>query len=216
MQLTTGFLSTIDTYAIELPAEFEPHAEKSSVLAVNGEKHTVQFAPASRFDTRRPGQQFRERRSDGGHMVDIYDRPEIPALTIAYWDVANGVLWTQVETETEGDAALDAVIAELDVAEDANGLPRLTYGSGLSGGDLREPAERDLITFYAIDASRGPWSVTLINAGGMARDSESGSDPELVSRATALGVQVTCDGPASTTGQLSGLCESVAGNLRLV
>lgn len=94
-------------------------------------------------------------------------------------------------------------------------IPLVELGPEVSGGDVRQDIERDLVMFYAAVDGQAPWSVRLSDAGALGYDGDSRiGDTVFATRATPLGVTVTCDGPAASEKQVRETAEAVAASLR--
>jgi hypothetical protein len=221
MRTKFGFLSSRDTFAADLPQEMTTRSESSSTVVIDGRARSVQHSAAST-----PAAVFRgkarssEASARGSRKVQLY-RQASPDILFAYWKVADGWLWTQIDPVADGTSGLNRLLGEMLVYEDSAALPRIDMGSYLSSGNLREPAERDTVIFYSPDLGEppasAPWSYTFRYAGAFAADEESGdADTAIVTRATSLGVTVACDGPGASLAQLRAAAGAAAASVEVV
>jgi hypothetical protein len=231
-----SFLTVPGLYAATLPGWMNGPPELSSTVVVGGVPRNVQFGTPDRGH---PGLVFVGAFEAGASEVSLYDQvgtrtpdpmsasiPVVDAVTdfiddsefvaqrFVYWKLLTGSVSTHFYPAEEGEPTLRQLIECMVVSEPRPGFPALEFREPLTGGDIREPAERDSVTFHAPGEAYAPWSITFTYAGPLARHSEFREAGVVgVTRAAASGVTVFCDGPAARAHELRGVAGEIAGSL---
>lgn len=231
-----SFLTLPGSYAAAIPDHLTGARELSSTVVLNGVQRNVQFGL---LDRSQPGQVLVGAIDTGGSKVFLYDQvgtrtpdplsasmptidadsdfiddSEFFAQRFVYWELPTGFLSTHFYPVEEGEPTLRRLLKHMVVSEERPGFPKVEFQEPLTGGDVREPAERDSVSFHADGETEVPWSISFNYAGSLASDSEfSEAGMAGVTRATALGVSVFCDGPAVRVEELRAVAEEVAASL---
>lgn len=222
MDVTFGFLNGRDVFRAALPPSVTVGGEAASCLVLSaaiGERAAVQYRSSTYFDSAHTDETFRiNKTSAQGTTVAIYDYPASDPMTLAYWTLPIGSLWVALETNPDGSAALDELLAGLRVFQDGLGIPRITIGDPLTAGDLTQEDERDTVMFVSQDDTLTPTSVVFTNGSTEGTDEAQtdANDGEIavVSVPTSLGLTVTCDGPAGNLAGVIQAATNVAASVR--
>jgi hypothetical protein len=146
---------------------------------------------------------------------DFIDDSEFFAQRFVYWKLSTGFVSTHFYPAEEGEPTLRKLLKHMVVSEQRPGFPKVELQAPLAGGNIREPAERDGVSFHADGEVEVPWSISFNYAGSLAKDGEfSEAGMTGITRATALGVTVYCDGPAARGVELRAVAEEIADSLR--
>ena len=146
---------------------------------------------------------------------DFIDDSEFFAQRFVYWKLSTGFVSTHFYPAEEGEPTLRKLLKHMVVSEQRPGFPKVELQEPLTGGNIREPAERDSVSFHADGEVEVPWTLSFKYAGPLARDSQfSEAGMTGITRATALGVTVFCDGPATRDAELRVAAEEIAASLR--
>ena len=237
MEVEFSFLTLPGLYTATVPDHLTEARELSSTVMLNGVQRNVQFGL---LDRSQPGHVLVGEIDNGESKVFLYDQigtrkpdplsasiPTIDADTdfiddseffaqrFVFWKLSTGFVSTHFYPVEEGEPTLRKLLKHMVVSEERPGFPKVEFQEPLSGGNIREPAERDSVTFHADGEVDVPWSLSFKYAGSLARDgqfSEAGMTG--ITRATALGVTVFCDGPAARHEELRATAEEVAASLQ--
>jgi|tagenome__1003787_1003787.scaffolds.fasta_scaffold20928739_2 hypothetical protein len=216
MPTTFTFLTSAQTYRADIPDEFGDFMEMTAAVSINGSRRSIVFTRGRSPGEVTQGTEVEQLKDSRGQVVRIFKNGNAPTR-FACWSVAGGLLWTHAEVDTDGAAALTALVSHLTVGT-AGQAPQLSLG-GLPGGDPSRPEERDRVVMYSASSSEelgaaSAWSLTFENAGGFARDEEiRDTDVARVTRATPYGVTVACDGPAKLLAALRTNADAVAASV---
>jgi len=237
VEVEFSFLTLPGLYTATIPDHLTGARELSSTVMLDGVQRNVQFGL---LDRSQPGQVLVGEIDIEGSKVFLFDQigtrtpdplsasiPTIDADTdfiddseffaqrFVYWKLSTGFVSTHFYPVEEGEPTLRTLLKHMVVSEERPGFPRVEFQAPLGGGNIREPAERDSVTFHADGAVDVPWSLSFKYAGSLARDgqfSEAGMTG--ITRATALGVTVFCDGPAARHAELRAAAEEAAASLQ--
>ena len=215
MRTQFSFLSIDGLYEATLPRGFGAERGKTSVVAVNGIARSVQHLSGQSAAGVFRGKDARGTlRAGDGTAVALYEQPD-PYVRFLYWNAGDGLLWTQHEPDVEDESAMTALLHALQV-EAARGGVRIRIAEPLRGGDVRDLAERDSVMFYGRPRAV-PDTVTFTFSGPFSSDREiTGSDVSAVTRGTAVGIDVTCDGPSSQLEAMRAAADEIAGSVSAV
>jgi hypothetical protein len=237
MKVEFSFLTLPGVYVATIPDHMTGARELSSTVVLDGVPRNVQFGSPDRT---LPGQVLVGEIETEGSKVFLYDQigtrtpdplsasiptidadadfiddSEFFAQRFVYWELSTGFVSTHFYPVEEGEYTLRRLLKYMVVSEQSPGFPKVEFQEPLTGGNIREPAERDSVSLHADGATDVPWSITFSYAGPLASDSEfSEAGMAGIMRGTALGVTVFCDGPAARAAELRAVAEEVAVSLR--
>ncbi|MDQ3890037.1 MAG: hypothetical protein M3312_05745 [Actinomycetota bacterium] len=212
-----GFLSYPGSlYEAEIPDVFGSERGGQAVVALNGMARTINWLSASAAENLWQGKVQVGNVAARGRSILVYEQPS-PRIHFLYWKLGSRYVWTFLEPDNEGDVGLETLLSNLDVHEDESGQPRISLRAALSSGDIRRADERDLAFFYSSNDRAWVGGVTFSYAGGLASDNETREgDRAAATRGTALGINVTVDGPSAAVGAVRKLADDVAASLATV
>lgn len=215
MNVRFHFLRSPQLYAAELPDLMRPEPELSGVVVFRDVKRTIQYSPGRGIDDALSETTGAGETASGRGNAALHRRTRPPALDFASWPTARGGVWTHAEPATEGTDAIRKVAKALKVTDGEAGIPLVELGVEVSGGDVRQDIERDLVMFYASDDAGAPWSVRFADSGALGYDGDARvGDIVFATRATSVGVTVTCDGRAEDEKVIRRTADAVAATLR--
>jgi hypothetical protein len=207
-----NFLTAPDSYAFDLPDMVDQAPTLYGVVRLDGGARELTYEPRSyrsdpdlerslahRFDV------VRDR-----IRVSVYERREEPSDLIAFWRLIDGYLITFVDDQLGCGADLESgirtVIANLSVRVTKSGLPAVELRAPLVPGDIRDPFQREMITFRPREEPGVDWPVVkIIRQPPWAYEGSSSWQDELTasrSVTNALGITVECMGPRQYGSQL--------------
>jgi hypothetical protein len=213
MKTLFGFLTSTHTYSAELPAAMSAQPELYGVFSIDGDSRSLHYAPAGRFDDGHAGLRKVGEQTHGNTPVTIYANAD-PPLTMPYWNLGRGFVWTHFVEQSAGNSRLDTVLAGLTVALDRRGLPRVSVGSPFARGNVRLPDERDRVVYAVAGARPAFGSIVFSDTGALGTDGvQTGSQGVIVSAHSMLGVTVTADGPTALRGDLERIVRDAAASI---
>lgn len=215
-----NFLSEPASHDVDVPDSVDPLPDLRSVLAIDGGARSIIFEPFSRrqdpaettFFTRRL-----ETQGADGRDVVVYRANSSPAYAAAFWRLSKGFLYTFLQDQTSCGSDLDdgmrTVAASIAVDENPNGLPSIELRRPLTPGDIRDPGQRDVVTFRAANGDGWP-DIQLQRLPGWGRvvrgPQESAGFVEATAGASRASIRVTAVGPADQAAGLQDLADGVA------
>jgi hypothetical protein len=234
-----SFLTFPGVYTATIPDHLTGARELSSTVMLDGVPRNVQFGL---LDRSQPGQVLVGEIDLEGSKVFLFDQvgtrtpdplsasmptidaesdfiddSEFFAQRFVYWKLSTGFVSTHFYPVEEGEPTLRKLLRHMVVSEERPGFPKVEFREPLAEGNIREPAERDSVTFHADGEVDVPWSLSFKYAGSLARDGQFSEAGMMgITRATAIGVTVFCDGPAARDAELRTAAEETAASLQAV
>jgi hypothetical protein len=217
-----NFLTTPDSYAFDLPELVDPAPMLHAVVRLDGGARELTYEPRSyrsdpdlerglahRFDVVRD------------HIrVSVYERLAEPSDLIAFWRLIDGYLITFVDDQLQCGADLESgirtVIANLSVRVTRFGLPAVELRAPLLPGDVRDPFQREMITFRPREPGVDGLGVTITRQPPWVYEGSSRRQDEFTasrSVTTALGITVECAGPRQYDLQLQQYAADMASSV---
>lgn len=238
--IALGFLGASDRYNCRLPASVNAaNAQYRSIVNYEGPREIIYVNSNEAADpSTDPTKTFQYNATAGGITVSVFRETEPPPALLAYWRMSGGYLMTWMEESqpdepAPGRAGLDTVIANLS-ASLGGGLPRIQPQGPVLGGDLRDPNQRDVTSFFPSSTAEYPtaWPAVRFSHGSgvsespptvddgeviediQREDATPGLDAIEVSVTTAYGVGVALQGPPDQASALESLAVEVAQSLK--
>jgi hypothetical protein len=234
MRMEFGFLSYPGTYVADVPTSMRV-VEYTTTVVVDQLRRSVRFSTGNAAEAAGSLGQVPSRAMPvklggataydqvGTDQADPLSAPAqsfslagddaIPQTTFLYWQLPSGYLCTHVYPDLDRMSTVLALTQGLHPSEDSAGRPRLALGRQLRLGHLTEPVERDAVALYADDPNAAVVTVSFGFAGALAADGASQNGHlSTVTRATPLGITVTCDGTARD-GSLRSRTAAIASSL---
>jgi hypothetical protein len=210
MDVTATFPTTGIVVSASLQPTLDPTPFLDAVVVAFGDTTSIQVQPDGAalpsFD-----ETFRFDHVEQGAEVWFSINESVPQ-TLLRWSGSGWNEWTQLDS-IDG-AVVSGTLSGIKVSQ--GGAPTLQLTPPVFAGDIREPIERDYVRYLATDTGTVPWSVSLVYAGSFGRDStQSDGVAAIVTVATSLGVEVVCDGPATSIDAVAQAAQSVAASLRV-
>lgn len=212
MRITWKFLGYHERFSVELPGNAPAAPELATVVRYGSRARAVMF----RSDERTHFQDGRTRERDvpetGAAVYRIGEEPYYPLLQ---WNVGGGKAWMFVEEDT--NLLIDQLAKLVVVREDATGLPTVDAQRPLAGGDVRDPAERDVVIFDASGTDEG-WRRILFERSGpfAAQDVvtiDEYNDYATVRLGTEFPLNVQCGGRTTDLDKLRTIAETARSSL---
>lgn len=217
------FLSDPATYSVSLPKALQVQPESYGVLTLDGSAREIIYTPASRRQDPE-GEPTLTKQFDvsrNGITTSVYSviSSSSPQL-VAYWRLPSGYLVYVLGDDTGCGSDLEAgmrlVIEHVDISVDSRGLPSLATNAPVSGGDPKDPFQREELMFPASAQDPAAPVLKLIREPVWKRQGDTvweGASAAEVSRTTSFGVTVRAFGPTSALPTLRDYADRVASSL---
>jgi hypothetical protein len=224
MNTKLQFLTARERYSVRLPDDVEPTPDMAGVIVLDGSAREVIYQPATRMRDPKTLPEIYSHQFDvtaKGVTVSVYERKETPKYLAAFWWLRDGYLNTFMDEPTDcGDGSktartgIETVISSLDVDQFLLSLPQLVLRAPLQRGNWRDPAERDMTSFYP---RAGTWPVVrAYKEPPWAREGSQRrhlGDFTEASVTTTFQLTVSCEGPTANTAELENTAAEVAASL---
>jgi hypothetical protein len=226
-EVTFGFLANNDVLEATLPDEFVGRREAYSVVLFEGTPITVMWADAEGARRVVEDPALGRLRARGGAHAEIVvygpERPEgmdpdFTLLTFAPVDgpPMTGRMWVVLDSMIDARRAEEAFASGLIPVVDEHGLPHFAVEPPLRLGSIRDPVQRDGVTFFTKMRDDGySESLRFTESAAFGTDGNRVvGDTCLVTVTTPIGVSITCDGAASAAKSLEERAGEIAASLR--
>jgi hypothetical protein len=210
--LTTGFLSDTSTISLTLPAGFNATTEASSAVVLpNGGCRSVLWTDRGSGQAMAASANLTERaqHSAAGGSVTEYAQPD-PFTGQFFTTVLRfrptgagegyGWMWLTLDPDFDDTDTRDLLVSAITPTVDANGLPRFRIAPPLRLGSPLDPAQRDMIAFFAPSGHNVAMALRLWNTGALSSDNTAPT-PGAATVGTATGVSVQSDGTSTSDAQ---------------
>jgi hypothetical protein len=209
VQIEFNFMISDERYRAEIP-EVAYTRGQASAVSLNGTTRSIQY----RDVVEGSDELFRGKVEAGainvrGARVALFDQPD-PFLHFLYWQTESGYVWTHSDPTVE-PAGRDILTSSVTVNARAS-LPSLRLSRGVGAGDIRRWADRESVILYLADEERS--AITFTRAGAFAADSDQQLGATAAARrASAAGLEVTCDGSANRAATLEAAASAIAASV---
>lgn len=213
-----GFLATEQQYDVVLPDKLDVKPLARAVVTYQGPRELI-FEPFGvRPDPDKDrGFARRSRRLIRGHKVSTYRLRQTPPYVAAFWQLADGYLYTFLDADVECgvdiESGIDTIVESLGVAPRAT-TPLVRYGGSLEPGDPRDPGQREIVTFLSADKKAvDALTVRIRREPEWAREGTSVQKWDnfaQASRTSSRGLCVEVDGSLSQADRLQSYAEEIA------
>lgn len=222
MRVEASFLTVGESYAFDVPDEFDPHCELYGVVGRADHQRYIVYRPRTREnpDVGRPLKRLRdiptgEQMLSGLQMVSVYQPLDVPKARVAYWRLPTAFVFTFVDQRTGPfpDQEIQTVIESVSMTTTKVGLPKIDVTDPIVFGNHRDPRHRDRIEFLprVLTPNHGFVSIwrepTWVLEGNSRRDGD-GWSARAVTNELHLTVEVV--GPESTARDLERQARRIA------
>jgi hypothetical protein len=202
------FLEEADQFEADVPDSTDTHAEAYAVVGSSFGARSVQYAVAALYNLTltRVGDLSGPAGSVQPIEMETIDAPTFPVVA---WTLPSGVVWIAVESHDEATE----LAANLVVSEDSDGLPSVRISSPLTGGNLKDPVQRE---FYGFPLGGDEFAgLRFIRTGPFGNDyTTSAGGVFTATVTTSLGVSVECLGDPANSSTIQAVANSVAASLQ--
>jgi hypothetical protein len=206
-QVMFKFLEEPDRFAADVPDDTDTQAEAYAVVGSSSGVRSVQYAVAALYNLTLTRVGDLSGPAGGIQPVEMEttDAPRFPVVT---WTLPSGVVWVAVDSHDEAAE----LAADLVVSEGSDGLPSVQVSFPLTGGDLKDPVQRE---FYGFPLGGDEFAgLRFIRTGPFGSDSTTSAGGVFTaSVATSLGVSVECSGDPANASRIQDVANSVAASL---
>jgi hypothetical protein len=221
VRVNVNFLTAPGTFSVDLPSGVDPRPELSGVIAFDMGPRAAVYETSDRRTDPSSDSEFApkfELRKDG-IRISVLERIAEPRFLLAFWRLPDGYIHTHVDDQVGCNAdlegAIKTIVSHTDVRLTRAGLPMLSLREPLEPGDVRDPFQRDTISF-APAASSDP-VMRLVKEpswAGPGRNTRRFDSSIQVNVTTDYSVTVRVEGAADQQEHLERIADKVAASLR--
>jgi hypothetical protein len=220
--ITTGFLTDASVISATLPSGYDSRREATSAVVLpDGGCRSVLWTDHAAGEAMASAAALTKQAEHQSAGATVTEYAENDPLSGAFFTTVLrfqptgvserqfGWMWLTMDPKFDTSATRDLLVGTITPTLDSAGVARFRIAAPLRLGSPLDPAQRDLVAFFAESQNGETPAVRMWNTGALAADSApAGAGPTV---GTADGVSVQCDG-ASPSGAAS-RAQAVASSL---